>query len=151
MEQVQEYFRDGVGLLRRSFLERFQAIVNRLGVIANALKSPAGQQSLVGNQLAQAPKHLATAALSFDDPRLLAASAQLRYLGDQYEDDQNQRPLGDALLVDLFAAWHATRRLDVFLAVENLLDKTYYVGRAGLDTIGQPRFVHGGIRIQGGG
>jgi iron complex outermembrane receptor protein len=112
---------------------------------------PAAGQSLVGNQLAQAPKHLATASLSFDDPRLLAASAALRYLGDQYEDDQNTRPLGDALLVDLFAAWHATRNLDLFLAVENLLDKTYVVGRSGLDTIGQPRFVHGGIRIQGGG
>ena len=68
----------------------------------------------------------------------------------QFGDGSIMR-LGEALLIDVFAAWHATRRLDVFLAVENLLDKTYDVGRAGLATIGQPRFVHGGLRIQGGG
>ncbi len=110
-----------------------------------------GQPQLVGKELPQAPKHVATGSLAFDDPRLVTASAQLRYLGQQYENDVNTQPLGKALLVDLFAAWHATRRIDVFLAVENVLDKTYYVGRAGLDTVGQPRFVHGGLRIQAGG
>jgi outer membrane receptor protein involved in Fe transport len=110
-----------------------------------------GQPQLVGKQLPQAPKHVATFSLAYDDPRLVTANAQLRYLGQQYENDINTQPLGEALLVDLFAAWHATRRFDVFLAVENLLDKTYYVGRAGLDTVGQPRFVHGGLRLQTGG
>jgi outer membrane receptor protein involved in Fe transport len=112
---------------------------------------PSGSPPLEGKELPQCPKHLGIAALAFDDPRLFTASAQVRYVGNQYEDDQNTQPLGDAWLVDLFAAWHATRRLDLFVAVENLLDKTYYVGRAGLDTVGQPLFVHGGLRIQGGG
>jgi len=51
-------------------------------------------------------------------------------------------------VVDLFATWHASRALDLFLGVNNALDKTYLVGRAGVDTIGQPRFIHGGLRFQ---
>jgi outer membrane receptor protein involved in Fe transport len=108
-----------------------------------------GQAQLVGKLLPQAPKHLGSLSLSFDDARLLGASAQVRYLGKQYEDDANTQPMGEALLVDLYACWHATQRLDVYVAVENLLDKVYLVGRAGgLDTVGQPRFVHGGVRLQ---
>jgi hypothetical protein len=43
--------------------------------------------------------------------------------------------------------WHVTPRVDVYVAVENVFDETYLAGRAGVDTVGQSRFVHGGIRI----
>jgi outer membrane receptor protein involved in Fe transport len=109
-----------------------------------------GQAQLVGKQLPQAPRHLARLAVDFDDPRVLTGSVQLRYLGKQYEDDVNTLAMGDALLLDLFACWHATRRLDLYIAVENAFDKVYLVGRAGVDTVGQPRFVHGGLRLQVG-
>jgi outer membrane receptor protein involved in Fe transport len=132
------------------FLRRF-AVTAAYTYAPTKVTSAPGQPQLEGKQLPQSPKSVATAALSFDDPRFATATAQVRYMGDQYENDVNTQPLGDAWLVDLFAAWHATRRIDLFLAVENLLDKTYYVGRSGLDTVGQPLFVHGGIRIQGGG
>jgi len=135
---------------RWPFLRHFAVEVAYTYAPTKVTSAP-GQPQLEDKQLPQCPKSLATAALSFDDPRLFTASAQVRYLGNQYENDVNTQPLGDAWLVDLFAAWHATRRIDLFLAVENLLDKTYYVGRAGLDTVGQPLFVHGGLRIQGGG
>jgi outer membrane receptor protein involved in Fe transport len=110
-----------------------------------------GQPQLVGKQLPQDPRHRASLSLAFDDPSLVTANAQLRYLGSRYEDDLNTLPMGAVLLVDLFASWHATRNLDVFLAVQNLLDERYLVGRAGLDTVGQPRFIHGGLRMRSGG
>jgi outer membrane receptor protein involved in Fe transport len=79
-------------------------------------------------------------------------SAQARFLGQQYEDDLNTLPLGEAILVDLFAAWHASRVVDLFVGVSNLLDTTYLIGsqRPGVDTIGQPLFIHGGLRFQPG-
>jgi iron complex outermembrane recepter protein len=106
-----------------------------------------GQPQLVGNQLPQDPRHRASLSMSFDDPRLVTVNLQLRYLGAQYEDDLNTLKMGEALLVDLFATWHLTRFVDLFAAVENLFDKVYLVGRSGVDTVGQPRFIHGGIRI----
>jgi hypothetical protein len=58
--------------------------------------------------------------------------------------------MGEVWLFEAYGAWHAGPYVDVYLAVENVTDRTYLVGRAGLDTIGQPRFVHGGVRIATG-
>jgi iron complex outermembrane receptor protein len=109
-----------------------------------------GNPQLVGKRLAQDPNYRATFSLAYDDPRTFTAGAQVRLLGQEYEDDLNVLPLHEAALVDVFAAWHASRTVDVFLAVNNLLDKTYLVGRSGVDTIGQPLFVHAGLRFQPG-
>lgn len=117
----------------------------------NGVTDAPGQPQLVGNRLPQDPLHMASFSLGFSDPRLVTARAQARYLGRQYEDDLNTLPMGDALLVDLFASWHVSGRFDLYLAVENLFDKTYLVGRSGVDTVGQPRFVHGGVRFRAGG
>jgi outer membrane receptor protein involved in Fe transport len=107
-----------------------------------------GQPQLVGKELPQAPRTQGRIALAFDDSSRWTATVSVRYIGEQYENDINTLPLGDVWLTDLFASWHATRRLDVFLAVENLFDETYLVGRSGVDTVGQPRFVHGGVRMR---
>ena len=110
-----------------------------------------GNPQLVGKELPQDPRNRASLSASFDDPRLLTVNAQLTYIGQQYEDDVNTLPMGEVFLVDLFAAWHAARFLDLYAAVQNLFDKTYLVGRAGVDTVGQPRFIHGGVRVSFGG
>jgi len=107
-----------------------------------------GQPQLLGKQLPQAPEDLARLSLSFDDPGLLTANLQVRYVGKQYENDINTLPMEDVVLTDVFASWHVTERLDLLVAVENVFDETYLVGRSGVDTIGQPRFVHGGFRLR---
>jgi iron complex outermembrane recepter protein len=104
----------------------------------------------VGKELLQDPRHRASFSLTFDEPRLLSAGVQVRYIGRQFDDDLNTRPLPAAVLVDLSASRRVTRNLDVVLAVENLLDEEYLVGRAGVDTVGQPRFIHGGVRVHFG-
>jgi outer membrane receptor protein involved in Fe transport len=112
--------------------------------------SAPGNEQLVGKRLAQNPLYRASAGLTFEEPERFSVGAQVRALGQQYEDDLNTLPLHEAALVDLFATLHASRTVDLFLAVNNLLDKTYLVGRAGVDTIGQPLFIHGGLRFQPG-
>ena len=103
-----------------------------------------------GKQLPQDPKHRASFSASFDDPRRFTAQAQVRYIGLQFEDDVNTLPMGAAVLVDLFASWHVTPYLDLFVAIDNLFNEAYLVGRSGVDTVGQPRFVHGGFRLRTG-
>lgn len=107
-----------------------------------------GQPQLLGKQLPQAPESLARLSLSFDNPDRLTANLQIRYVGKQYENDINTLPMEDVVLTDVFASWHVTRRLDLLVSIENVFDETYLVGRSGVDTIGQPRFVHGGFRLR---
>ena len=109
-----------------------------------------GQPQLVGKQLPQDPKHRTSFSLSFDDPRSLTAEAVVHHVSAQFEDDVNTLPMSNVILVDLFVAWHATPYVDLFAAVDNLFDRAYLVGRSGVDTIGQPRFIHGGIRLRVG-
>jgi outer membrane receptor protein involved in Fe transport len=106
-----------------------------------------GQPQLVGKDLPQDPRHRVVASLSYDDPRVLTAGVQARYLSVQYEDDLNTARMKEFVLVDLSVSRRVTRNLEVVLAVENLLDRQYTVGLAGVETIGQPRFVHGGVRF----
>jgi iron complex outermembrane receptor protein len=110
-----------------------------------------GSPQLVGKQLPQDPSQRASLSAAFDDSRLLTVSLQLNYIGLQYEDALNTLPMAQALLVNIFAAWHINRIVDLYLGVENLFNTQYLVGRAGVDTVGQPRFIHGGIRVRLGG
>lgn len=111
-----------------------------------------GQPQLLGKALPIDPRHRATLRVAFDEPRLFAAGAVVRYVGRQFEDDQNTLPLPAYALLDLSASRRLAPYLEAYLAVENLLDRSYLVGRAGgLDTVGQPRFVHGGLRLRLGG
>ncbi len=109
-----------------------------------------GQPQLVGKDLPQDARHRATASLAFDDPRLVSAVVQARYIGIQYEDDLNSARMGEFAVVDVSVSRRIGPNVDVVLGVENLFDKQYVVGLAGVETIGQPRFVHGGLRFQPG-
>jgi len=115
--------------------------------VDNRVTDAPGQPQLLGNDLLQDPRHRASVSLAFDDPRLVTAVAQVRYVGPQYEDDRNTLWMTGAAVVDLSASRALGANVDAVLAVENLLDKKYLVGRAGVDTVGQPRFIHGGLRV----
>jgi outer membrane receptor protein involved in Fe transport len=104
------------------------------------------QPELVGKRLAQAPVHRATATLSFDAPRLFTATLQVRLVGPQFEDDLNTLPMGGYALVDAGVSRRLVGGLHAFAAVENLFDREYLVGRAGVDTVGQPLLARLGLR-----
>ncbi|MFP2930282.1 TonB-dependent receptor, partial [Pyxidicoccus sp. 3LG] len=108
-----------------------------------------GQPELVGKQLAQDPRHRGTAIVSFDDPALVTATVQLRVTGPQYEDDLNERGMGGYAVVDVAASRRVFWKMDVFAAVENLFDREYLAGRAGVDTLGPPLLVRVGVRLRG--
>lgn len=76
-----------------------------------------------------------------------SASAQLRVTGPQFEDDRNVFTLRRATVVDVFAGRTVARRLNVFLAVENLFDAIYDVQRTPVLSTGLPRAVRAGILV----
>jgi len=107
------------------------------------------QPALEGKRLAQVPENTATLSARFDNPALFAAAVTLRYVGAQFEDDLNTLPLGSYVTVDLSASRAVTKWMEVFVAAENLFNRTYAVGRTseGVISTGAPRIAHGGVRL----
>jgi outer membrane receptor protein involved in Fe transport len=111
---------------------------------AHVTAAPA-QPDLIGKRLAQDPHHRATAQLTFDDAHIAAITAQVRYLGPQFEDDLNTQPIGAVVVVDARAERSVAFGFSVFVSGQNLFDRRYVVGRAGIDTEGAPRTIELGV------
>jgi iron complex outermembrane recepter protein len=109
-----------------------------------------GQPDLVGKQLPQDPRHRGSLSVTFADPDLLDVTAQLRVFGPQYEDDLNTRGMGGAAVVDVSVSRRLFWYVDAFGAVENLFDRQYLAGRAGVDTLGPPLMARVGLRFRDG-
>lgn len=106
----------------------------------------AGDQPMLrGKRLPQAPRQRASAEIAFDDPRFATVSVDARYLGTQFEDDLNTLPIGAAVVVDARVARRLYGGLSAFASVTNVFDRTYLVGRAGIDTQGAPRMFELGL------
>jgi outer membrane receptor protein involved in Fe transport len=103
---------------------------------------------LVGLWVPQVPRHQFTLQAAYAHPSLLTAAIQFRASGHQFDDDQNQFPLGSFAVIDALASRPLTRWLEVFVAAQNLLNERYAVGRTPIETIGAPRLVRGGLRFQ---
>jgi outer membrane receptor protein involved in Fe transport len=74
---------------------------------------------LDGLRPAQTPRHTASGTLGWSD-RKLQASATLRYVSSQFEDDQNSRRLDDALTLDARLAVPLGKRMALEARAENL-------------------------------
>ena len=103
---------------------------------------------LEGKRLAQTPEQSASLGLEYSNPEVIQARLGVRFVGSQFEDDLNTRPLASFAVVDLSAARALSGRWQVFAGLENLLDEEVQVGISGtgLVAIGAPRMVHLGVR-----
>jgi len=117
------------------------------------IRSAKDDPALVGNRLPQVPRNQGTIALDYDDGGPWRASLQLRVVGRQFEDDLNTRALSRFAAVDAFVARDLGRGFEVFVAAENLFDKTIESGVSadGVVSIAAPRLVRGGLRYSFGG
>jgi outer membrane receptor protein involved in Fe transport len=105
------------------------------------------QGPLAGKRLAQNPRGRAAFSVAFDDPTIATLATDIRYTGAQFEDDQNRLVMGSYIVVDALARRRIAYGLSAFATVQNLFDARYVVGRAGLDTLGQPRTVLVGVAL----
>lgn len=112
---------------------------------------------LVGNRLAQVPKHRGSVRVLFADARYAAVGFGLQFIGRQFDDDLNLRTVpGETepgmpgyVTADLSASRDINRSVQVFLGVQNLFDKAYVV-QTNPTTVGTPLIAHGGVRIRFG-
>ncbi|MBZ6377716.1 TonB-dependent receptor [Pacificimonas aurantium] len=98
----------------------------------------------------QVPRHRVSLSARADlGPARLGAG--LRYTSEQFEDDLEARPLGDALVVDASAELPLRGGLSLTVAAENLLDERVEDGIdvRGATTLAQPRTLWAGLKWTG--
>ena len=73
---------------------------------------------------------------------------RVRWIGRQFEDDENSLRLGEAVVADLGASHRLTPHLELFLTIENLGNARVETGRSadGVVNVGTPRLLLGGLR-----
>ncbi|HEY4765847.1 MAG TPA: TonB-dependent receptor [Candidatus Sulfotelmatobacter sp.] len=113
---------------------------------------PPGEISLLGNKVAQVPRNVFTWEARYWNPSRILLSVQGRFVGNQFDDDQNQYPLGRFYTMDLQIGRNVTRNLEVFAAAENLTDTRYNVANTptatgSLFNIGPPFLYRVGLRL----
>lgn len=101
---------------------------------------------LEGLRLPQVPRHQVTFQARWESRWRLGLQA--RWTSAAWEDDRNQLELDPALQIDLLASRRVGRGLEVFAAVENLLDAEIVVARTPVPSLGAPRLLRAGVRLR---
>lgn len=122
------------------------------GAMIVAYQVRQGAVSLLGNDVAQVPRNVFTWEARYWNPSRLLFSVQGRFVGNQFDDDQNLYPLGRFYTMDLQIGRKVSRNLEVFAAAENLLDERYKVANTpvsggSLFNIGPPILYRVGLRL----
>ena len=104
--------------------------------------------ALVGRRWGQLPRQYALFSANWQAPAKLVISPRVRYLGRQFADDENLRPLGKAAVVDLGISRAIDKNIELFLTVENVGNARVETGRSGdqVVRVGAPRLATGGLR-----
>jgi outer membrane receptor protein involved in Fe transport len=106
--------------------------------------------TLEGLRVPQVPRHQLSLLGRWQPAARWRASAQARWSARQYDDDRNQFALGSFWALDALVARGIGPRLEVFAAGENLAGSRWDVGRTPLRTIGPPRTLRAGLRVDVG-
>ena len=87
--------------------------------------------------------------LTWAEPRWFTAATQVRFSGEQFDDDLNT----EAFVLGAYAVWDAnvsraiTRGLNAFVSIENITDEEFDTARTPIRSIGWPRTVRVGARV----
>ncbi len=104
--------------------------------------------ALVGKRLPEVPRHATSLGVTWQAPLQLTVTSRLRWIGRQFDDDENTLRLGETLVADLGVTRPLTKHLTLFLNVENAGDARIETARSadGVVNVGTPRLVIGGVR-----
>jgi outer membrane receptor protein involved in Fe transport len=103
--------------------------------------------SIEDNRVSQVPAVQGGFGATWADPRWFTVAAQVRYSGEQYDDDLNTFVLNPYGVLDLQVSRAVAQGFTGFLAIENLFDQDYDTGRTPIRTVGWPLTVRVGVRI----
>ncbi|MEW5977167.1 MAG: TonB-dependent receptor [Acidobacteriota bacterium] len=105
-------------------------------------------RSLESKRFPQVPRHRMTAALAYSGSRHFDLFLSSRFVGLQFDDDQNLLPLGNFTLLDFFVSRQLNPTMQLYFAAENLLDRQFAVSRSPVEGIGAPRMLHAGFKLR---
>ena len=146
---------------------RYKAVRVAGGYLYNRAKvtdGGAANAGLVGKFLPQVPTHRGSAQIVYASPKYATVALGMQFIGLQFDDDQNVRAVLAAAraeagysastdpglpgyaVVDVRASRAFGRNVEIFVGVQNLFDREYFVGTQP-DTIATPRLVNGGVRL----
>ncbi len=125
---------------------------------ASRFSETPAQPALKGHRVPQVPTYQLGLSATVTAPQALTLSTQVRVVGAQFEDDQNELELDRYAVVDAYAGRALSRGVHAFVAVENLFDTQYLTGLSRgaaraerpdglIRSVGWPRTVRGGIRV----
>ncbi len=106
------------------------------------------ETSLVGLWVAQVPHNAFTFQARYSNPRIILLSVDGRLMGKQFDDDQNQFPLGSFFVLDVMAARSVGKGVEFFAAAENLLNAHYSTAATPVPQLGLPITARFGMRFQ---
>lgn len=102
--------------------------------------------ALEGLLVPQVPRHQFNFQLSFQQKSWTAA-LQGRFVGTQYDDDQNLLPLAPFFTLDAEASRRLSKSVDLFVAAQNLTNTRYQVARTPVVNLGPPILARIGVRV----
>lgn len=106
-----------------------------------------GQAAIAGRDIPQVPRRAFSLGLRYRSAGGTEASIGARFVGPQYDDDQNAFLMGGFTVVDLYARRPIGHGLALFVAVENLLGRSYETALTPSASVGMPRLARGGVRF----
>jgi len=133
---------DGVA----NFTDHIQLSAGYQYVDATVISSPG--LTLVGNSVAQIPHNVITFQARYADPKRITISVNGRMVGSQFDDANNQFPLDRFFVLDAMASRQIGGGLELFGAVENLLNEKYLFATQGVQDLGLPITARFGFRFQ---
>ena len=105
-----------------------------------------GDTSLRDNRVPQVPQYNVGLSIRYGR-KPWTASGQFRVTGLQFEDDLNLFRLRRAAVLDVFSSRALAAKASLFIAVENVFNATYDVGRTPILTVGLPRAARVGVQM----
>lgn len=102
----------------------------------------------VSNWIPEVARNLATLNMRAYRPSIGMLSLQSRLSGRQFDDDANQYMLHGYFRVDAYASHDFGRRLEVFTAGENLLNRQIEVAKTPTTTLAMGRVARAGFLIR---
>lgn len=105
----------------------------------------------VGNWIPEVARNMATMNVRADRPRLGTLTLQGRLSGRQYDDDANDYLLAGYFRLDAYGSRAIGKRVELFAAGENLLNRQIEDSKTPTTTLGMPRVGRVGIQVHFGG
>lgn len=129
-----------------SITDHFSLVAGYQYVDATVSSFPANS-ALVGLWVPQVPQHVVTFQARYENPARISFSVDGRMVGRQFDDDQNQFPLGRFFVLDGMVARSVGHGAELFVAGENLFNAQYTIAATPVPQIGLPIAVRAGVRL----